>query len=82
MKTERWANAAIVAGIWSTVIGILAITLGSPFYLGNKIDNIRTEMYSFRTAMTDEFNIFRKDMADEMKDFHGRLCAIEERNRK
>lgn len=29
----------------------------------------------------DIMNIL-KEMKDEMKDFHGRLCAIEERNKK
>lgn len=29
-----------------------------------------------------KFHELLKDVKDEMKDFHGRLCAIEERNKK
>jgi hypothetical protein len=38
----------------------------------------RTEANADRRDM---MNIL-KEMKDEMKDFHGRLCAIEERNKK
>jgi hypothetical protein len=30
----------------------------------------------------NKMTVFLKAIHDEMKDFHGRLCAIEERNRK
>ena len=64
-KNKRYELADIVAkaSIISACFAILAITIGSPLYLGNKIDNLRSDMY------------------EEMKDFHGRLCAIEERNK-
>ncbi len=38
----------------------------------------RTESNNDRRDMMN----LLKEMKDEMKDFHGRLCAIEERNRK
>jgi uncharacterized membrane protein YccC len=49
----------------------------------------RTESNSDRKQLENIINADRKDMLqiireikDEMKDFHGRLCSIEERNKK
>lgn len=64
MKLEAKMNLAdigIKCGIMSICVAILAITIGSPLYLGNKIDNLR------------------RDMQQDMKDFHGRLCTLEEK---
>jgi hypothetical protein len=78
MKPEmkmNWPDLAAKASVTSVCVAILGITIGSPIYLGNKIDNkidgLRTEMH-----------IDRENRAAESKDFHGRLCAIEERNKK
>ena len=43
------------------------------------IRNIQEEAEIFRKEMRQETEIFRQTMAQESKDFHGRLCAIEER---
>lgn len=51
---------------------IMILTMGGLFFWN------RTESNSDRRDM---MNIL-KEMKDEMKDFHGRLCAIEERNKK
>jgi len=37
---------------------------------------------ALHTHLDNKTNNLIKAIADEMKDFHGRLCAIEERNRK
>lgn len=41
----------------------------------------RTEASQDRREMNSRLESALKAIADEMKDFHGRLCAIEERNR-
>ena len=58
---------AVVGGIATVFVFILA----PMFWLGAKLDAFRQEVH-------DDMNEFRK----EMKIFHGRLCAIEERNKK
>ena len=78
MKTENkiaMADIGVKAGIMSVCVAILAITIGSPLYLGNKIDNLRRDMQN-------DMKTFREEWAKESKDFHGRLCVIEERNKK
>lgn len=40
------------------------------FISASKIDGVRSEMYGMR-----------QDINAEMKDFHGRLCTIEERKK-
>ena len=58
---------SIIGGI-ATIFGLF---LGPMFWLGSKIDGIRNELHEFKDQMHQE-----------MKDFHGRLCAIEERRNK
>lgn len=71
MEKTSWSDLAAKASIISVCVAILGVTIGSPIYLGNKIE-------SFRSEVKQDMNEFRR----EMKDFHGRLCTIEERNRK
>lgn len=42
----------------------------------------RTESRNDWRHMDNKLDAFMKDVQEERKDFHGRLCAIEERNRK
>lgn len=60
-----------IGGLVGGIATFLALMLGPMFYLGAKIDN-------FKTEIRQDMNSFRV----EMKDFHGRICVIEERNRK
>lgn len=53
-----------IVGIIGGITTVLALFLGPMFWVGSKIDALRTEVYK------------------DMKDFHGRLCSIEERNKK
>jgi hypothetical protein len=66
VKKYNLPDLAAKAGIFSCCLAILALTIGSPLYLGAKIDNFRSEIHG-------EMNDFRNDMYKEMKDFHGRL---------
>jgi len=76
-KARRYELGDLAArcSIVSACLAILAVSIGSPFYLGNKIDSFRAEM---RQEMRQEMGEFRA----ELKDYHGRLCAIEERNKR
>lgn len=42
----------------------------------------RSESNADRREMDSKFNTLIEAVHEEMKDFHGRLCSIEERNRK
>jgi hypothetical protein len=66
-----WNIALEVIGLIGGVATLLALFLAPMFYIGSKID-------SFRQEVQNDMNEFRK----EMKEYHGRLSSIEERNRK
>lgn len=42
----------------------------------------RTEANADRRDFVAGLRLMHNDMLQEMKDFHGRLCAIEERNKR
>lgn len=63
-QTNSWIVVLEIAGILGGITAFLALMLGPMFYLGSKIDKLRSDMH------------------EEMKDFHGKLCSIEERNKK
>lgn len=61
-----------------TQFGILIITMGSMFmWIKSDIQLNRTESSADRRDM---LNLIR-EIQSEIKDFHGRLCAIEEKNK-
>jgi len=56
----------------------------SIFMISNIVFTLTLWLWSRAESNADHremMNLIR-EMKDEMKDFHGRLCAIEERNRK
>lgn len=62
-----------------TQFAVFLITMSSMFmWLKSDIKDIKTEAAADRR---DLLQVIR-EIKDEQKDFHGRLCAIEERNRK
>ena len=56
---------------WGTVITIIATNAGLIYWL-------RSDMKDFMNKIDG----WKDDINKEMKDFHGKLCAIEEKNRK
>jgi len=70
---------------WDSIISlgvVMATIIGStvPLYIHstNQTENLRQSMEANARAIHEEIHAIH----EEMKDFHGRLCAIEERNRK
>ena len=61
----------IIISVFAVVITNLGTVIALYLHLDKKLDEGRKET-----------NILLKAIADEMKDFHGRLCAIEERNKR
>ncbi len=60
---------------WYQVLSIIAANLAMFFWL-------RIEGNADRREMSSMIRQFKDEVQKEMKDFHGRLCAIEERNKK
>jgi hypothetical protein len=68
----------IIATSIGSIIAIMGINVALFSWLRTDIKEIKSE------AAADRRDILQliRDVQSEMKDFHGRLCAIEERNRK
>lgn len=56
----------------------------SIFFIGNMVFSLTLWLWNRTEANADRRDIMNvlKEMKDEMKDFHGRLIAIEERSKK
>jgi hypothetical protein len=74
---------------WSqilTVFAVIATNLGTVItlyiQLDKKLDENRTQLDRKIEESRKETNEILRSIQIEMKDFHGRLCAIEERNKK
>ena len=69
-----------------TIAAVAIANLGTmiAFYLNldRKIDENRRETTTLMDENRKEVSAILKAIQEEMKDFHGRLCAIEERNKK
>lgn len=63
------------ATVFLAGLGSLVALIGANMAL---ISWIRTDMKSFES----ELRVWNAEINKEMKDFHGRLCAIEEKIRK
>jgi hypothetical protein len=66
---------------WSQILTVLAVilaNLGTIVALYMHLDN-KTE--TTLEAMRADSKQFQQALLHEIRDFHGRLCAIEERNR-
>jgi hypothetical protein len=89
-KVMDWT--IILTGM-GTVVAIAGVNATLYSWLHADIKEIRAEAAADRrdllqiirdvqTGIAEETKQFRASMAQETKDFHGRLCAIEERNKR
>ena len=71
---------------WTTILGIMlgnaALFLPIFFWMRAEANVDRRDIVNLMIAIKDDARAFGEKMAIESKDFHGRLCAIEERNKK
>lgn len=61
---------------------MFATLIGSIITMNSRIDDVNARFDITIAAMNSRFDQFMIISNEEAKDFHGRLCAIEERNRK
>lgn len=64
-------DVTIFLAVFAVVVANLGTILGLYCHMDKKLDEHRAETTQILKAIQEE-----------MKDFHGRLCAIEERNKK
>ncbi len=92
----EFTQIAEIVGLVGGVATVLALTLVPMLWVGSKIESSKQELNqkiddckdqvnqkidqkidAFRNEVHQDMNEFRT----EIKDFHGRLCSIEERNK-
>jgi len=74
-----WTLALEIFGIIGGIATVLAMFLGPMMWLGSKIDNVNNTLNSKMDNLSTELRNEMSEMRNEMKDFHGRLCTLEER---
>jgi len=77
-KLRVIVDATIILTAAGSVISVIACNIGLFSWLKSDIDLNRAEASADRR---DLLQIMR-EIREEMKDFHGRLCSIEERNKR
>jgi hypothetical protein len=70
---------------WTQVLAIMGANIGVMlpmfFWLRSEANADRRRSDDQMSETWHEIVVLRQDMNTEMRDFHGRLCAIEERNK-
>jgi hypothetical protein len=78
-----WVTLATTLGTFLAMLGVM-VTLF--LHLSNKIDKLQVDLHAdmkgMQQNMQTEIRELRRDVQGEMRDFHGRLCTIEERHRR
>ena len=79
------ADIGIIIAIVGTGIAMVGVVIAMMFWVRSEANSLRTEAKADRKDLLQisrNLEIALNAMQVEMKDFHGRLCIIEERNRK
>ncbi len=67
---------------WTQVLTIIAANIGIFIWLRTESSSDRRQMQAESSADRRDLLTLIREIKDELKEFHGRLCAIEERNKK
>lgn len=86
MKETKFDRAIAALSMVGGIVTIFGLFLGPMFWLGSKIDNVNYSLNqkidNSNIVLNQKIDEFKDEVNAEMKDFHGRLCAIEERRGK
>ena len=66
---------------WTQVLTIVGANIGIFLWLRSESSSDRRQMQAEAAADRRDILSLIREIKEEMKDFHGRLCAIEERNK-
>ena len=81
-KQSFFKEHADTLAIVGVNIALIAIMLTLWISANSRIDAVNSRMDANIALIQQEFKEFQKVWYQESKDFHGRLIAIEERNKK
>lgn len=78
MQIDWTVLIAIASVIVTNLITIITLYI----HIDNKTENRLAKITDLMSLMAQRSDVLLREMKEEMKDFHGRLCSIEERNKK
>lgn len=67
---------------WTQVLTIVGANIGIFLWLRSEASADRRQMQDTAAADRRDILTLIREIKDELKEFHGRLCAIEERGKK
>jgi hypothetical protein len=67
---------------WSQVLTIIGANLAIFFWLRTESNSDRRQMQQEASADRRDLLSLIREIKDELREFHGRLCAIEEKNKR
>jgi len=71
-------DLGIIIAIVGSSFAIVGVMIALFLWTRGEANADRRDIVNLIIAIKDDAANFRKEMADEMKDFHARLCVIEE----
>ena len=74
-------DPAIPLTAFGTVIAVVASNIALISWIRSDMKCFETEIRGWHQDLRKDMSAYRDEVRNEMKDFHGRLCAIEERNK-
>jgi hypothetical protein len=75
-------DGGIVLTAIGTVIAIAGVNVALISWLRADIKSFETEIRGWKDQFSRDMASYKNEINKEMRDFHGRLCSIEERNSK
>lgn len=81
----NWPLTLEIMGLIGGATTLLAFLLAPSLYVVSKIDALRQEVRTDMAALNERMSGLNSrfdEIKEENKDFHGRLCTIEERTLK
>lgn len=71
----------IILTTMGTALAIIGANVALISWLRADMKAFEAEVRAWREQFSRDTDSYRREVQQEMKDFHGRLCAIEERHR-
>lgn len=78
---DFWTIAAIVITGVSTVLAVIGANIALISWLRSDMKSFEQESRSDMKIFSKEIRGWKDEIYKEMKDFHGRLCSLEEKSK-
>lgn len=67
---------------WGELVTIIGVNVALISWLRSDMRVFESKIEGWKEQFSRDMASYKEEINKEMKDFHGRMCAIEERNKK